>query len=814
MGTLWQDIKYGLRMLARNPGFTAVAVLILALGIGATTAIVSVVKTVLFDPLPVRHASDRYVQLVAVHKKQGWSSPGINPPALYEVQQQTDLFSRIAVYELDSLTLEKEEFPDPVSGLRVTPEFFRFWTLGPERGRVFGDDESTPGHDDVIVLSHSCWQKRFGGDPGVVGRAIQFRERLVTVVGIMPAYFSFPNAHYEYWRPFAGPQLRPASESIPQGSSEWLSNTGVLAELRPGVERSQVQAFLDVVSQRQAQMSPILGEMEIRCRGLQDLFIKPQLARTLWILMGAVAFVLAIASANVANLQLTRTERRQQELAVRTALGAGRSRVFRHLLTESLILSLLAGLASLVVVLVGLGVLERLLPPELPRLKPVVLDLGTFRTALLVALATGLLFGVAPAWRGLQTSLSETLKRGVATSTRGRRAGWFGRALIVGQIATVLVLLTGAGLMVRTVARLLWVDLGFDATNLICVYPGFDVNRLLPDDGQAAERLDAAFGQMAQGVAALPGVLGAGLELEGNSDFSVSTTAGGPTVGVQEFYIGVDQADPLRARRVPLRRGRWLERADAAATAPRVLVNETAAQRLWPGQDPVGRQLWVRVEAAETPFEVVGVVGDFRANRYDEAPKPVLFRVQADTPLFGPARHLVVRTAGHPAGLYRAIGHELKAAGAGDFLPLFVNVQETLYAGTAGQRTLMLYLSALASVALLLAATGLYSVLAYSVARRTREIGLRIALGAERRHVLGQVLGEGVRLLGVGLVLGTAAALALGRVLRAFLFDVAPHDPLTLACVALLLSLIALFACCLPARRAGKLDPMAALRCE
>lgn len=814
MGTLWQDVRYGLRMLGKNPGFTAVAILILALGIGTTTAIVSVVKTALFDPLPVRQASDRYVQLVAVHKKQGWTAPGINPPALREVRQQPDLFARIAVYEIESMALQKDELPDTVPGLRVTPEFFRFWTLGPQLGRIFGDDEAEPGRDSVVVLSHSCWQKRFGGDPGIVGRTIQFRERLLTVVGVMPAYFSFPNAHYEYWRPFAGPQLRTLSGPIPQGSGDWLANTGVLAELPPGVERAQVQAFLDVVSQRQAQESPFMATMEMRCRSLQEMFLKPQLARTLWILMGAVAFVLAIASANVANLQLTRTERRRQEVAVRTALGAGRLRIFRHLLTESLVLSVLAGMASAVVVVAGLGVLQRLLPPELPRLKPMALDWEVFRTALVVTLATGILFGLAPAWQGLRTSLSETLKQAGATSTRGRRAGWLGRALIVGQVATVLVLLTGAGLMVRTVTGLLRVELGFEATNLICVYPGLDLNRFLADQEHAAANVDAAFAEMARRVAAIPGVLGAGVALDGSSEFSVSTTAGGPTVRLEERYLGVEQADPLRVRHVPLRRGRWLDRSDAGTIAPRVLVNEMAAQQLWPGAEPVGQKLWFKSQAGEVPFEVVGVVANMRTNRYDETLKPTLFRVLAGAPIFGPSRHLVVRTATHPAGSYRAIGHELKAAGADSSVPFFVNVQESFYAGTAGQRTLMLYLSVLAGIGLFLAATGLYGVLAYSVARRTRELGLRIALGAQKGDVQGLVLRQGARLLGLGLVLGLTASLVLGRVLRAFLFDVAPHDPVTLLCVAALLSLVALLACYLPARRASKLDPMVALRCE
>src|SRR5437667_68764 len=328
------DFKFAFRQLLKNPGFTAVAVLTLALGIGATTAIVSVVKTAVFDPLPVQHP-ERFVQLGVVHRELGWRA-AINNPALRDVRQQTNLFARVAAYsDNDGLTLQGEEFPQPVAGVWVTPEFFGLLNVRPLLGRTFTADEGQPGKDDVLVISHRLWQRLFGGDPAIIGRTVRFRERPMTVVGVMPPHFSFPMARYdEYWRPAHLPD--------PAGN-DWLANTRVIAEMRSEVETAQVQAFLDVLSQRQAKESQIAAEYEFQCRDLGEMFSKPEVRRTLGLLLGAIAFVLFIAAANVANLQLARTETRQQELAVRAALGAGRARVFRQLLSESLLLAVLGG---------------------------------------------------------------------------------------------------------------------------------------------------------------------------------------------------------------------------------------------------------------------------------------------------------------------------------------------------------------------------------------------------------------------------------------------------------------------------------------
>src|SRR6266516_3302506 len=527
------DLKFAFRPLLKNPGFTAVAVLTLALGIGATTAIVSVVNTAVFDPLPVRHP-ERFVQLGVVHKERGWW-PGINPLALRDVRQQTNLFARLAAYsDNDGLTLRGDEFPQSVPGVWVTPEFFGLLDVPPLLGRTFTADEGQPGKDDVLVISHRLWQRQFGGDPAIIGHTVSFLQRPMTVVGVMPPHFSFPRARFvEYWRPAQPPDPAP---------DDFMANTGVILEMRSGVEARHVQAFLDIVSQRQAKESQIAAEYEFQCRDLREMFSTREVRRTLGLLLGAIAFVLFIAAANVAKLQLARTETRHQELAVRAALGAGRARVFRQLLTESLLLAVLGGTAGLAVTAFGLDLLPKLISADVPRLKPIALNAGVLSIASGLTLATGLLFGLAPAWQGWRSNLSEVLKLGAATSTQDRRRARFSRSLIVGQVALALVLLTGAGLTVRSVIGLLRMN-PIDAQNIVRVYPSTMglFNRYLPagwnpgDRDKAVAALFAFFADVQQRIAAIPGVIAVGVGFE-RREIEVSTTPGSPPIRLQKYW--------------------------------------------------------------------------------------------------------------------------------------------------------------------------------------------------------------------------------------------------------------------------------------
>jgi putative ABC transport system permease protein len=806
------DLKFAFRQLLKNPGFTAVAVLTLAFGIGATTAIFSVTRTLLFDPLPVSNP-DRFVELVAVHKKQGWVTPSMEAAICLALREQPTPFARLGIYQYDDLQLRGQDFPETITGLKVTPQFMSLWTSQPILGRTFAAREALPGEDQVIVISHRLWQTRFGGDPAIVGKTIHFVTGSFTVVGVMPPYFRFPTGRDDYWRPFAGPPplARDADGSIQYGPA----NLCVIAEMNPGVRISEVQPFVTLLSERLSAERMASAEFVLRARDLREIFVKPEVSRTLWALAAAAALTLLIVCANVANLQLARIEARQHEIAVRTAIGAGRLRLFRQLLTESLLLSCLGGFAGLMVTAFGLELLTKLIPPELPSFKPISLNVGVLVIASTVSVATGILFGLAPAWNACRAGVAEALKSGAAKSTRSTWQAWFSRGLIVGQVAIALVLLTGAGLMVRSVIALLNVDPGFDPHNVVEVYPGIDLNRFGPDRERSDEYLNSTLSDLQQRVALLPGVEAAGICIPEYREWTAFANEGGP-VKLESFFIGTESANPLAALRVPLRQGRWLERADAGPAAPRVLLNESAAQRLWPGENPLGKKLWVRGHARQgafDSFEVVGVVADMRWRRYDEPLGPTVFRVPTIRDA-GNGRFLVVRTRTRPATLYSAIRDEIKAAGADVLSPEFYSLEERLYNATAGHRAVMLYLLSFAGVGLLLLAIGIFGVLAYSVARRTREIGIRMALGATRAEVMTLIMAQGIRMAGLGVLVGLAAALASGRLLGSLLFSVGASDPVTYLCVAFLLMAVALLACWLPARRAVKVDPMEALRHE
>jgi predicted permease len=818
-GETVQDARFGLRMLLKNPGFTAVAVLTLALGIGATTAIFSATRTVLFDPLPVSEP-DRFIQAVSVQRQQGFSV-GLTASEVEGARQQTNLFCRVAAYEYEDLTLQGNDFPDPISGLRVTPTFFSLWSLRPQLGRTFAPDEGDPGHDDVIILSHRLWQSRFGGDPNIIGQPIHFKERTMTVVGVMPASFWFPDIYRLYWRPFPGPaDIRNADGSANLGTLGAFPNTSFIAELKPGATKAKAQAYFDVLSSHQK--GGPAGDFDIHARDLREMFIRPEVRRTFWALLGASVLTLLVACANVANLQLSKTESRQHELAIRSAVGAGRLRLARQLLTESILLAVIGGLAGLAITAFGLALLEKLRSPDLPHLKAISLNLGVFVIASLISIGTGVVFGIAPAWQSFRAELADAMKLSGSAHTLNIGKTRFSRLLAVAQIALALVMLTCAGLMVRTVDRLLKVNIGADPHNVVLVYAGVDLMRYINSD-HGSEAIDAVYADMQRRLAGLLGTNSAGIELQGSNndaDRKFSKVVDGPTWPIRQFYVGPDDANPLRVLRVPLEMGRWLDRTDANDLSPRILVNSAAARLLWPGENAIGKRLWAkesnwgREKDKDVPYEVVGVVGDTHPNSYDEASAPTFYRVFYKEPFAGNPRFLVLRTPSDPSAFYKAIGRELKAAGADAGSPTFVNLEDQLKESAAGRQTMMLYLCAFAGVAVFLSAIGLYGVLAYSVARRTKEIGTRLALGASRSDVLAMIVRDGFLLGCFGTVVGAGVALATTRVLRSFLFGVTPQDPVTFAAAALLINIIALLACWLPARRAARVDPMVALRYE
>jgi putative ABC transport system permease protein len=821
-----QDLRYAARQLVRTPGFTAVVVLTLALGIGATTAIFSVVNTVILNPLPGSE-SDRLMQVgeQVVIRKQVHES-GISPPVLQGLLGAPDLFSGFTWHDSAQLDRKGDDFTTKEFGAYVATNFFAVLGAQPMLGRAFAPDEGVaidsstgrPATDAVIVLSHAWWKSQFGGDPKVIGTAIELSQRHFTVIGVMPEYFKFPQSNTAYWVPAQPLRPEPRTMRAP--------NISPIVRLKPGVAPAQFRAMLDTLEQRLMADYPASDRTygsywrRARADGLrlwshplraafQDGYGAEGIRRTLWGFFAAIAFVLMIVCANVANLALARTERRQHELAVRAALGAGRARLLRQLLTENLLLATLGGVAGLVVTAWAMPLLASF--NTMPRLRPLELDGGVLGVALLVTLLSGLIFGLAPAWRAGRVRASETLSQGGQFATGGRRASRFRGALVVVQVALTVVLLAGAGLMLRSVVRLLHVDPGFDPENVI-------VATFWPNEGgreQYVPRRNAFYANLHERLAALPGVKAVGiLRAYTSGEFQVE----GRTDPVQVEFAGcgVGAADYFRALRIPLRAGRYLEPGDIGENVGTVVINETMAELCWPGGDAVGKTFRTADMKVERSYRVVGMVGDARADSFDQTVRPMFYRPYQDFGFgFGSyAPRFALRTESDPGPLVTAIRRELKAADPAMQRPWIASARQTLFDSTRAQRTYRNYLGAFAGLGLLLSALGIYGVLAYSVARRTREIGIRLAIGAERRHVMGMVMAEGARLIAAGAAVGVIAAWWLTQFLRKQLFEIDPRDPAVLGGVVAALSIVALFACWLPARRAAKVDPMVALRCE
>jgi putative ABC transport system permease protein len=829
------DLKFAIRQLLKNPGFTVVVVLTLALGIGASTAIYSVVDRVLLDPLP-GPATDRLIQIAERHYMTGAfgknvgkpSFVGLSPPVLEAVRAHQDFFADFTW--ADSLGLERktEDFVEEEYGHVVSPNFFTLWNVPPLLGRTFASDEAVPldenrkpAQDAVMVLSYAWWQSLFGGDTSVLGKTVEMSGRHFTVIGVMPRHFQFPRGGTKFWVPAEPLRLPPGWMTAP--------NTSLFARLKPDSTIQQTEAMLETIAQQLIKdhaLDKTYGREWSRRPGGLGLWVRParvqftdhrdDLQRTLYGLLAAIGFVLLIVCANVANLTLARTEKRQQELALRAALGAGRFRLMRQLLTESVLLAVLGGLGGVAIAMVGVKLLATLIPEFMPRLKPIQIDGTALGFTLLISVVTGLAFGCAPAWQAGQTKLNEALKQAGAQSTAafGRRR--YRDALVVAELALALILLTGAGLMIESVVRLLRVDPGFDPANLVRVdlrLP-WDKYNVAEHEAHTAQLRKVLYAQLHERVAALPGVKAVGLGKHGAWPEKLTLEGRSEPVEVLWEGCGVEQTDFFRAMRVPLRAGRYFDQHDLGEGIGTAIINETMANTFWPGEDPVGKK-FRREGWRKTPqYEVVGVVSDVRDFRYDQPPRPTFYRPAHELSLTGFAPFLIVRTEADPRALVPAIRKELSAAEPAMRAPQVTVCRQALYDSTQAQRTYMLFLVVFAAVGLLLAALGIYGVLAYSVARRTREIGIRMAVGADRRHVLAMVMTEGGRLVAAGIVLGLIVAFWLTSLLRHQLFQVSPTEPRVFVAVVLVLAAIALLACFLPARRATRIDPMEALRCE
>jgi putative ABC transport system permease protein len=804
------DLVYAVRGLLKKPSFAIVAVLTLALGIGANSAIFTVVNGVLLRPLPYP-SPDRLMMLWTYNPRQGFDKDVNTYPNFDDWRRQSTSFDGMSAYTGAGFTLTQAGDPAQIRGAVVTPGFFETLGMPPALGRTFGAHEATAGGDRAAILSYRLWQTRFGGDAAVVGRSIVLNGVPHEILGVMPASFAHPETA-QVWTPLA-PSERFAQVMQSRGSF-WLQAVG---RLKPGVERAKAQAEMDAIASTLERQYPNANAgIGVRLVPMHEELVG-DVRQPLLILLGAVGFVLLIACANVANLLLTRAASRQKELAIRAALGAGRRRLLRQMLTESLVLSVAGGAAGLVLAAWGIDTLQSLAPSNIPRLAGIHIDTSVILYTSLAALATGLLFGMAPALQSGVATAGEFLKEGGRAGSEGSRGRRLRSGLAVVEIAVALVLLIGAGLLVRSFVAMSKVDLGFDPHNILAMRVDLPDARY-PQGAQVT----AFYTELASRLKALPGVqsvgLGSSVLLGALPQSAGLSVRGRPAQDPNVLNVPVpyDSVTPdfFKTLRIPLLRGRLFTDADSPTAQRVVVVNESLVRRFFPEGDPLGKQVTFGNPANPQArwATIVGVVGDTRRGGVDRAPWAELYYPLAQAP--DSAMYALVRTSGDPAALMRSAQAEVWAIDRNQPIQSTRTVEAILATSQANRRFTTLMLAVFSLVALLLAAIGIYGVIAYSTAQRTQEIGVRMALGARRADVLRMVLKEGLMIGVAGLTLGIAAALVLTRFMSALLFGIGTRDPVTFVALPLGLLLVAVLATLVPAARAVRVNPIVALRAE
>ncbi len=804
MQTLWQDLRYGARMLLKRPGFTLIAVITLALGIGANAAIFSVVNAVLLRPLPYKDP-DRLI-MIRETKLPQFPEFSVSPGNFLDWRKQNTVFERLVAFTGASFNLIGAGDPEQIRGMKVTDGFFAALGAQPQLGRDFLTEEDQPGRNNVVIMSHGLWQRRFGGDPKILGQAITLDGRNYTVIGVMPATFPFGGRDLDLWTPMAFTPQQAQSHG-----GHWLATIG---RLKPGVTVDQSRAEMIAIAGRLAAQYPGANTgWSVKLMPLLEFTVR-SVKPALLVLLAAVAFVLLIACVNVANLLLARAAGRQKEIAIRAALGAGRVRIVRQLLTESALLALLGGAVGLLLAKWGMDLLLKLAPQNLPRMSSVSLDGRALAFTAAVTLLTGMIFGLVPALQSSRPNLNETMKDAGRGSTEGGRRQLIRNALVVLEVASALVLLAGAGLMIKSFWRLQKVDPGFNPDNALTLSVALPQKKY-PEESQRV----AFFQQLLEKVGALPGVQAAGasnvLPLAG--DFVLAFVVQGrpplpPGAGQSTNFYSAS-ADYFKAMGIPLRRGRLFTERDIKDSQHVAIINETMAKKIFPDEDPIGKRITFDTGANNPDwYEIVGIVGDVKHYGLDQATP--LQTYEPYTQQTFPYMTLVARAAGDPTNLTAAIRNAVLQLDKEQPIADVRTLDQLLSTSIAQQRFSMLLLGVFAAVAMLLAAVGIYGVLSYSVTQRTHEVGIRMALGAGRHDVLRLLIGHGMLLTLIGVAAGLAAAFALTRLMSTLLFDVSATDPITFGLIALLLVTVALLACWIPARRATKVDPLVALRRE
>ena len=800
METLIQDIRYGIRTLLKNRAFTAVAVVALALGIGANTAIFSVVNAVLLQPL----AFEQPDQLVLVWEKRmslGRVRNVASAPDFVDWRAQNQVFEDMAAFMGQGFNVGAATEPERVQGVSVTPSLFSILRARPLMGRALEQNEDKPESAPVAIIGKGLWQRTFGSDPDIVGKQIKLNDRDYTVVGVMKEDFGFPNRRTEIWIP-----LKFSENDLSARGSHGYQ---VLARLKPGISVAQAQTEMESIASQLEQQYQVNTGHSVNVFSLYEEVVGS--ARpALLVLLGAVAFVLLIACANVANLLFARSAARQKEIAIRTALGAGRLRIVRQLLTESVLLSIAGGIIGVLLAVWGLNILLSLGEGSIPRVKEIELDGWVLGFSLVVSVVTGLIFGLLPALQASKPDLNEALKEGSRGASGGIRSNRTRSVFVIAEVAICLVLLIGAGLMIKSFSRLTNINPGFNPENVLTVNVALSGGRY-----RDAAAVTAFYKQTLERLGALPGVKSAAmvtaLPMAGNFGSRYFGIEGRPPQPPgQGFNANTNLTTPgyFATMQIPLLEGREFEDRDARGATDVVVINQEAVRRYWPDESPLGQ----RITFDNRARTVIGVVGDVKQSGLDVDVRPEMFSPYYQVAV--PFGTFLVRTESDPATMTSAVRSAMQEIDRD--LPLYgiKTANDVIAESVAPRRFNMLLLGIFGGLALALASVGLYGVISYSVSQRTREIGIRVALGASHKSVLGLVVGQGLVLSTIGVVIGVAASFFLTKFLATLLFGVSATDPMIFAAISVLLIGVSTTASLIPARRAMKVDPMVALRYE
>jgi predicted permease len=802
---LHQDVRYTLRTLRRDAGFASFAILIAGLGIGASATVFSVVNTLILRPLPF--ADPGALVWIANRDTSGLSGQTTQVGHMLDLRERTQSLSAIAGYFAfygvgDNLLSGKGE-PERVSGVPVSENFFDVLGVRPKLGRVFNAQESAWNGPKAVMLDYTLWERRFNSDPNVVGTSLTINDRPHTVIGVLPESFDFgsvfaPGSHFDVYLPFP----------LSQETNRWGNTMAMIGRLKPGVSADRAQAEIRTLAAQITAEHRDRNSFQGHVRPLAE-HVGGRMRLAVWVLAGAVAMVMLIVSANLSNLLLARTASRQKEIAIRTALGAGRRRLLAQMLTEGIVLSASGALLGFVLAIGGTRALARLDAVSIPLLRDVRTDATALGFTLAVAIATGIVFGLAPALQARGAALTSALKDAARGSTEGRRRTWVRKALVVSEIAFACVLLVGAGLLIRSLMRVLEVDMGFEPARAATI-------RVDPDSRYTTrEQRIAYFDEVLRTVKEISGVETAGIT--DALPLGRNRTWGSPAKGVTYergrfpfAFVRIVSDGYLAAMGIPLRAGRDITPGDTPTTEPVIIVNETMARALWPGEDPIGKYV---LGGCAKERRVIGVVGDVRHLALEQTSGNEMYiplRQCSDLP----SSDLVVRSSVPPSQLAGAIRAALQPIAANLPRTDFRTLQQLVDKSVSPRRFLVLLLGGFAVFALVLASLGIYGLISYSVNQRTQEIGIRMALGASARDVQLRILVETLGLAVVGMVLGTAASWAMVQGTGSLLFGVTPRDPSTFAGMLLVLTFVTLAAGYLPARRASRIDPMVALRAE